>query len=411
MTKNHTLAPLGGVHAGSGVMDIFFIIIIEVFMTYVIASYHLKNLIVVSAIFFSTEMPSSCKSLIVVCLVIIFIIVLLSTTGILFSSIHLKESLPDKEGTLVPVSVAGNFPAKIGRFDSYTTKDILVSIDPQEFQRNVRFYKNDCDQNRSYVVESPQIELPSISPIADSNIGFNYYSGDNPVYTSGTLSYITYNISASFSSNDFSSSECLMQLLAFDSRIKYLDFTESTYPTEGSYFRKSGCLPVGKDGEIENSTVTFHLPKAASYFVAISLKEGVDVHGGSVAVHAIEYNVTGLDVLQCSLNSFVDQCTFNFDNKFEIIPEHRDVCIWAESESLTTVNVSSSLNKNLAISYSILLSVSCIVLIVILFSVTITVCVRYSKIRQQERFGNEVEPLLEKQDIVKKNYNIQSHQS
>ena len=355
-------------------------------------------------------MPSLCKSLTVVCVVVlIFIIVLLTTTGILFSSIHLEESLPGKEESLSLVSIAGNFPAMIGLFDSYTTKEILVSMDPQEYQRNVKLYKNYCEENRSFAVESPDIALPYISPIADSNIGLNYYSGDNPVYTYGTPSFITYKISASFSSNDdFTSSECLMQLLAFDSRIKYLEFTESTYPSEGSSLIKSGCLPVGKDGEIENSTVTFNLPTAGSYFVAISLKEGVDVLGGSVGVHAIEYNVTGLEILECSLSSFVDQCTFNFDNKFQIIPGRKHFCIWAESESLTTVNVSSSLNKNLAISYSILLSVSCIVLIVMLFSVTITACVRYSKMRQQERFGNEVEPLLKNHDFVEKNYNIQS---
>ena len=339
---------------------------------------------------------------------IFIVIISLSSCLILYSlsRSNEEESLGLPIPPLYPVTLLedGFKPSSVKSIDiTYADRSVDAAV--------VRFYEDRCSKSKYQNVLLPIVQLV-LKPLWDHRVAFNYYYGDTPVYVAGEDSFITYSISAA-TDNGIGpvASGCQIQLFVFDDQLKYFEFTESNFIPERGFIDQSGCLPVGADGEVTNSTTIFHLANAGSYFVSAFVKKGIEIQA-DISVHAVEYNTTGLKVVPCALDEYVKHCTISFSS-FQSSPD--SVCVWAQSESFMSLNFSSNAINNTRLLIAAVAGGAGaeIVLLALLMLVLVGIHLIRIRLKRQRSTGGENEPLLQKEVIThdhvwdKKNYSIQ----
>lgn len=277
-------------------------------------------------------------------------VVLILTSLLALSSVFLNYAESVSGESLYRVPVPSQFPVNLfpDGFNPSNIKsiDITSNSDKTVFDStNVKLYRGPCNSHQ-YTMQLLPYVTRNIKPLGDSRLALNYNYGDWPIYVAGGDSNLVYNISASNGPNHHSDGSCAAELFVFKNQSNYFEFMETTYLPEKGYIKRSGCLPVGSGDETENSTTVFHLPNPNSYFVSISLKKGIEVLV-NISVDALEYNITSTSTLvDCALNEYVNKCTISFGSaKLFHQPSSGTVCVWAQAEAYTMLNISSNLNN------------------------------------------------------------------
>ena len=214
-------------------------------------------------------------------------------------------------------------------FDSRVVTSVNVSYsvrDGNELKGNVSFYGEECSKLRLDQVFLPPVPT-TLRPLAYSRNPVNYLGGDYPLYVSGGNSSLKYVVNASGTiSNE--STGCALQLYLYNSSSEFSVFKDGLTPDApyGEYVAKSDCLPVGRSGEPQTGVAIFNLGNVSLYYVGVAAYANVSI-SLDISGTVLEYNVSKLEAVDCSLSPEVKSCVVQISNQAQ------NACVLYESDN------------------------------------------------------------------------------
>ena len=202
-------------------------------------------------------------------------------------------------------------------FDSRVVTLVNVSYsvrDGNELEGNVSFYEEECSKLRLDQVFLPPVPT-TLRPPAYSRNPVNYLGSDYPLYVSGGNSSLQYVVNASGTiSNE--STGCAVRLYLYDDSSAFSVFKNGLTPDApyGEYVAKSECLPVGRSGEPQTGVAVFNLSNVSLYYVGVAVYADISI-SIDISGTVLEYNVSKLEVNDCSLSPEVKSCVVQISNQ------------------------------------------------------------------------------------------------
>lgn len=366
------------------------------------------------------EMSSKRLICLSISLIIVVTISVAVTCIIIFvpSSIFLFEShSTDGSSTQLDFPVPTRYPAilKQDGYDPINIKSISVSNDdPDDHSGSsvVAFYKGSCDTDRTTESNLPD-KHRVLQPLGNKKVAFNYNYGYLPLYVAGEESKLTYHISAYNKPLD-DTMPCPLELFLFNDESSFMKFMETTFQPEKGYIKRSGCLPVGNSTNELNSTVVFQLSDPSPYYVSVSIAKDVYITA-TINVHAIEYNITDMELLPCELNYQTNHCIIHVGVSKQIFGINQvsadPVCVWAVTgppsssiDMVTRVNITTNANKSFCIVYMSFTIVSGVGFVLCMLMIGVGILVLRKFMIQINRMKRE--KVSEKQPLIQERNNI-----